>query len=70
MKIAKVDPRYTSKTYSRCGLRGMRKRHSFVCPHCGYCDHADHNAALNIRNKFTILRDGGDPSVSPEAQSV
>ncbi len=70
MKIAKVDPRYTSKTCSRCGLRGMRKRHSFACPHCGYCDHADHNAALNIRNKFTILRDGGDPSVSPEAQSV
>ncbi len=70
MKIAQVDPRYTSKTCSRCGLPGMRKRHSFACPHCGYSDHADHNAALNIRNKFTVLRDGGDPSVSPEAQSV
>jgi IS605 OrfB family transposase len=69
MKVAKVDPRYTSKNCSRCGLRGKRKRHSFTCPHCHYSDHADLNAAKNIRNKFTILRDGGDPSVSPEAQS-
>jgi IS605 OrfB family transposase len=68
MKVAKVDPRYTSKNCSRCGLRGVRKRHSFTCPHCGYSDHADCNAAKNIRNKFTVLRDSGDPSVSPEAQ--
>jgi putative transposase len=70
MKVAKVDPHYTSKNCSRCGLRGVRKRHSFTCPHCQFSDHADCNAAKNIRNRYTILRDGGDPSVSPEAQSV
>jgi 2-polyprenyl-6-methoxyphenol hydroxylase-like FAD-dependent oxidoreductase len=29
MSIAKVDPRYTSKNCSRCGLRGIRRRHCF-----------------------------------------
>jgi IS605 OrfB family transposase len=70
MLVAKVDPRYTSKNCSRCGLRGIRKRHVFICPHCGYSNHADLNAALNIRNKFTAFRNGGDSSVSPEAQSL
>jgi len=70
MLIAKVDPRYTSKNCSRCGLRGMRRRHSFTCPHCGHTAHADINAAYNIRNRFTQSRLSGDSSVSPEAQSV
>jgi len=65
--VAKVDPRNTSKLCSRCGLPGVRKRHSFTCPDCGFSDHADHNAAVNIRNRFTALRCSGDPSVSPEA---
>lgn len=69
MVIAKVDPRSTSKSCSRCGLRGKRHRHSFTCPHCGYTQHADINAATNIRNRFTILRDGALPSMSAEAQA-
>jgi putative transposase len=69
MLIAKVDPRSTSKRCSRCGLRGKRHRHSFTCPHCGYTQHADINAATNIRNRFTILRDGALPSMSAEAQA-
>ncbi len=69
MTIAKVDPRYTSKNCSRCGLRGVRKRHCFTCPHCGHRAHADINAAFNIRNRFTQSRLSGDSSVSPEAQS-
>lgn len=69
MLIAKVDPRSTSKICSRCGLRGKRHRHSFSCPHCGYMQHADINAATNIRNRFTILRDGALPSMSVEAQA-
>jgi putative transposase len=70
LNVAKVDPRYTSKHCSRCGLRGVRKRHSFTCPHCGYSNHADVNAAINIRNKFTLFRESGLPSISPEALSL
>jgi len=70
MSIATVDPRYTSKNCSRCGLRGVRHRHAFHCSHCGFSDHADLNAAKNIRDKFTVLRDGEDPSMSSEAQTV
>ena len=67
--VAKVDPRNTSKNCSRCGLPGIRKRHSFVCPHCGFSIHADLNAAVNIRNRFTCSRAGEDSSVSSEAST-
>jgi putative transposase len=70
MIVAKVDPRYTSKNCSRCGLRGKRHRHLFSCPHCGLTLHADINAARNIRNRYTVFRDGGEPSISPEAQTI
>jgi putative transposase len=69
LSVSKVDPRYTSKTCSRCGLRGVRKRHRFTCPHCDFSDHADKNAAKNIRNRFTLFRESGLPSISPEALS-
>jgi putative transposase len=70
LTVAKVDPRYTSKNCSRCGLRGKRHRHVFSCPHCGVTLHADINAAINIRNRYTVFRNGGDSSMSPEAQAV
>lgn len=69
LSIAEVDPRYTSQNCSRCGLKGNRKRHSFSCPHCGFTDHADINAAKNIRNRFVALRGDGHPSICLEAQT-
>jgi len=65
--VAYVNPAYTSKTCNRCGLIGNRRKHAFVCPSCGHTDHADVNAAKNIRDRFTGLRASGSPSVDPEA---
>jgi putative transposase len=62
-----VNAAYTSQDCSRCGLRGIRKRHAFRCPHCGYEAHADVNAATNIRLRYTLLRQRGPLSTSPEA---
>jgi IS605 OrfB family transposase len=67
LAVAEVNPAYTSQICSRCGLLGKRRRHDFSCPSCGFSLQADLNAAINIRNRFTVSRDGGLSSTSPEA---
>jgi IS605 OrfB family transposase len=67
--VVTVDPAYTSKICSRCGLLGVRKRHRFTCRACGFYAHADWNAARNIRNRFVQSRLHGLSSASPEACS-
>jgi len=46
-----VDPRYTSRTCSRCGHCQKKNRKSqaeFLCQFCGFAAPADWNAAVNI----------------------
>jgi putative transposase len=66
MEIEYVNPRYTSHNCSKCGLRGNRKSHRFECPHCGHQDHADKNAAVNIRTRYTVLRSAGDSNAQAQ----
>jgi len=58
--VAKVDPSYTSQTCSRCGnvLKSQRRGVHFQCASCNYRNHADLNAAFNIRNRHVLSRLG------------
>lgn len=48
-----IDPAYTSQKCNHCGYVDARNRdHArFDCLRCGHSDNADHNAALNIRDR-------------------
>lgn len=53
IKVVMVDPAYTSQRCNACGYvdKGNRDRARFDCLRCGHSDDADHNAALNIRDR-------------------
>jgi len=53
-KVVYVIPDYTSQKCSECGYVDKENRHGevFRCKRCGYTDHADVNAAKNIRERF------------------
>lgn len=56
--VVYIDPRYTSQRCSRCGEIGIRRKHNFWCPYCDHNNHADFNAAYNIRKVSLALSDG------------
>jgi len=52
-----VDPRGTSRTCNPCGYEAKSNRKSqaeFVCGQCGHTEHADLNAARNIRSRALV----------------
>ena len=60
-KIGYVDARYTSKKCNRCGHQtsANRKKSRFTCGSCGYREHADINAAYNIRDRYILSSTSG-----------
>lgn len=57
--VAHVDPRNTSRECARCGHIDKRNRPdqaTFKCVYCGHEAPADHNAALNVRQRARNAR--------------
>lgn len=53
-----VDPRGTSRTCSDCRFEAKSNRKSqarFLCGACGHAEHADVNAAKNIRTRAVVM---------------
>lgn len=62
-----VDPRYTSQKCNRCGHRERGNRPSqavFSCKACGHTEHADLNAARNIRDNYIAAFSSSGPTVT------
>jgi putative transposase len=55
-QVVSVPARFTSQTCAACGVVDPRSRESqasFVCVSCGHSGHADHNAAINIKRRWS-----------------
>jgi transposase len=67
-RVEKIKPHYTSQRCSACGQADARSRESqarFVCTACGYADHADVNAAINIAAGHAVTARGGFRDAGP-----
>jgi transposase len=55
-QVVKVDARYTSQKCSECGMidKKSRNKSHYKCVGCGHTEHADINAAKNIRSNHTL----------------
>ncbi|HKW21105.1 MAG TPA: RNA-guided endonuclease TnpB family protein [Ktedonobacterales bacterium] len=66
VRVALVNPAYTSQTCSACGHceKANRKTQSkFLCQSCGYACHADVNAAINIGRRAAVIPPNAAPLV-------
>jgi len=67
-RLVAVDPRHTSQTCAACGqthAASRRNQASFECVACGHADHADLNAARNIRRRGLAQLHGEERSDPP-----
>ena len=55
IKVHLINPAYTSQQCSICSYTNKENRKTqdeFICQKCGHHDHADINAAINIKERF------------------
>lgn len=55
--VSLVHTYYTSRTCPKCGCIDKENRptqEDFICIECGFKDNADHNAAVNIKNRVSV----------------
>ena len=66
-ELADVDPAYTSRTCSRCGVvaRDSQVLPIFRCGQCGLRGATAHNAAVNILRAGFASREGGTTGLRP-----
>lgn len=73
-ELVTVDPKFTSQTCSCCGVVDRKSRKSqavFSCDHCGFSEHADINAAVNILRRWnTPCLDVEEGHWSPDEAST
>lgn len=55
-QVVFIDPRYTSQRCNACGVieKTNRRKNKYVCKSCGVMEHADVNAAMNIRDLYYL----------------
>jgi IS605 OrfB family transposase len=72
-QVVLVDPKHTSQTCSACGHIAAENRPSqavFACQTCGHEEHADINAAKNIRARgLRVPARGGTPEVRAPSET-
>lgn len=59
IKVTQVNPQNTSIECPICGCIDKQNRQTqklFKCINCGYLDNADHNASVNIKNRYLKAR--------------
>ena len=59
VKVLAVNPRNTSQMCSQCGYlasANRERRFIFLCRGCGYFNHADVNAAINIARAAVVMQ--------------
>ena len=71
IKVVYVDPRYTSQKCFSCKKveKSNRKKGKYICS-CGYSNHADINAALNIRENYVSSLQGEQAAVNQPYATV
>jgi len=72
IEVVKVSPEYTSQRCSKCGTieSSSRMKNHYHCSVCGHTEHADINAAKNIRDRYLLSLEGKTGRFQPSERVV